>query len=209
MDDYVRKTIDVYDTIAQFYAKRTVDYAPEREREKFIQRIKSQGKILDAGCGPGRDSAFFAEKGFQVVGIDLSGKLLEIAKQKASTATFLKQDFRNLDFSPSTFDGIWACASLLHLKKIDIPNVLKKFYELLQPEGILFIMVKEGRGEADVQESISSNLSRHFTYFDREEISKLLKQTGFAIEEVYTFNERDRDKAKRNLIWIASFSKKT
>lgn len=83
MDDYVLKTIHVYDVIARDYAKKRTDYAPEPEREKFIERIFPKGKILDAGCGPGRDSAFFEERGLQVVGIDLSEKLLEIAKQKA------------------------------------------------------------------------------------------------------------------------------
>lgn len=207
-DDHIKKTIAVYDTMADAYAKKLNDYAPLPEREKFVTLLSSHAHILDVGCGPGRDAEFYVAKGFSVTGVDFSKKLLEIARRRVPHATFYKQDFRSLRFPKQSFDGVWACASLLHLKRHEVPMVLNKFFQLLKSGGVLFIMVKEGKGEADVAEELSSYLSRHFTYFQREELKRLLENTGFEIIEQYTYNEKDRRPDHRDLWWISSFSRK-
>lgn len=74
--------------------------------------------------------------------------------------------------------------------------------------GTLFVMVKEGKGEADVKESLSSNMIRHFTYFTLEELKKLLEKTHFSVEEIYTYNEKDHGPDHRDLWRISSFSRK-
>lgn len=113
-----------------------------------------------------------------------------------------------MDFSPRSFDGIWACASLLHLHRAEVPQVLQNFFHMLKPGGVLFVMVKEGTGEADVKESLSSNMVRHFTYFTLTELKKLLENSRFTVEEIYTWNEELRRPGRRDLVWISSFSKK-
>ncbi len=206
--DHIQKTISVYDTIAQEYAKKVVNSAPVQEREKFISFLPSHGNILDAGCGSGRDSGYFSSKGFDVVGVDLSEKLLEIARKENPSVRFQKQDLRYLDFPEKSFDGIWACASLLHLQRSEVPGVLKEFYTFLKPHGILFILVKQGKGEADVAENLSSGMTRHFTYFQPDELKKMVIEAKLTVEDMYTYNEKDRDGKKRDLWWIASFSKR-
>lgn len=208
-DDHVAKTIDVYNAMADEYAKKLNDYAPRPEQEKFVSLLPKNATILDAGCGPGRDCEYFVKQGFQVVGVDLSDKLLDIAKQRVPKASFSKQDLRALIFPPNSFDGIWACASLLHLHRAEVPQVLENFFHLLKPGGILFVMVKEGSGEADVNELLSSNLVRHFTYFTLEELKKLLEKAHFSVEEIYTWNEEVRRPGRRDLVWISSFSRKS
>lgn len=208
-DDHVAKTIDVYNAMAHEYAKKLNDYAPRPEQEKFVALLPKNATILDAGCGPGRDCEYFVKQGLKVVGVDLSDKLLDIAKQRVFQASFVKQDLRSLDFTPSSFDGIWACASLLHLHRAEVPQVLENFFHLLKPGGILFVMVKEGSGEADVKESLSSNMVRHFTYFTLTELKKLLENSRFTVEEIYTWNEELRRPGRRDLIWISSFSRKS
>lgn len=79
---------------------------------------------------------------------------------------------------------------------------------MLTSGGILFIMVKEGKGEAYVAEELSSHLSRHFTYFQQKELKDLVKDAGFEIVEQYTYNEKDRRPDHRDLRWISSFSRK-
>lgn len=208
-DDHVTKTIGVYNAMADKYAKKLNDYAPRPEQEKFVALLPKNATILDAGCGPGRDCEYFVKQGLKVVGVDLSDKLLDIAKQRVPQASFVKQDLRALDFSPSSFDGIWACASLLHLHRAEVPQVLENFFRLLKPSGVLFVMVKEGSGEADVKESLSSNMVRHFTYFTLTELKKLLENSRFTVEEIYTWNEELRRPGRRDLIWISSFSRKS
>lgn len=207
-NDHIHRTIAVYDAMAKEYAEKLNDYAPLPEREKFISLLPKPACILDAGCGPGRDSEYFFHKGFTVVGADLSEKLLAIAKQCVPQATFSKQDLRSLHFPKRSFDGVWACASLLHLKRREVSKVLREFFQILKPRGLLFIMVKEGKGEADIAEKLSSYLSRHFTYFQSEELKNLLKDTGFEVIEQYKFNEKDRRPDHRNVWWISSFSRK-
>jgi ubiquinone/menaquinone biosynthesis C-methylase UbiE len=72
--------------------------------------------------------------------------MLTLAKKTAPKAQFLKQDLRHLDFPADYINGIWACASLLHIKRSEVPVILAKFYEILKPGGILFVHVKKGEG---------------------------------------------------------------
>lgn len=206
--DYVTKTIAVYNKIAQDYAQKTDAYAPLPERDAFIVKLPRGGKILDAGCGPGRDSEYFVRKGFSLVGIDLSEKLLSIAKKRVTLATFQKQDLRKLTFAPEEFDGIWASASLLHLKRDEIPKVLRQFYQILKRNGALFILVKEGTREGFIPYKLASNLPRFFSYFKSEEIKRVLEQVGFVIENIYSWDQKDRWPERPSEVWISSFSKK-
>lgn len=207
-DDHVMKTIAVYDAIASQYASKLDDYAPRPEQEKFVALLPKNATILDAGCGPGRDCDYFVKQGLKVVGVDLSERLLAIARRRVPHASFSKQDLRALDFPPNSFDGIWACASLHHLKRTELPHVLQIFSQLLKSTGILFILIKEGKGEADITESLSSGLSRHFVYFTLEELTNLLQEARFIIEEIYTWREEVRRPGRSDLVWLSSFSKK-
>lgn len=156
--------------------------------------------------GPGRDSAYFSGKGFQVVGVDLSEKLLEIARKKSPKVEFYKQDLRSLTFPENSFDAIWACASLVHLKRTEVPIVLDTFYSLLKPDGVLFVLVKEGKGEADVKENLSSGVTRHFTYFGQNELQKMLESAKFVIQRIYIGNEKNSKIGGRDLKLVVSFS---
>jgi len=208
VDDHVKKTIAVYDAIAEEYAGKLDDYAPRPEQDKFISLLPKSASILDAGCGPGRDCEYFVQQGLKVVGVDLSKKLLEIARKRVPQAEFLKQDLRKLEFSVSSFDAIWACASLLHLRREEVPAVLQSFNKLLKNNGVLFVLVKEGKGDAEITEKLSSNTARHFTYFTLDELKKLLEDANFIVEDIYPWNEEVRRPGRRDLVWISSFSRK-
>lgn len=209
-DDPLKKTIEVYDKIASSYAKQIEDYAPRLELEKFIKLLPKGGKIMDAGCGPGRDCAYFVKQGFDVIGIDLSEKLLEIARKRTTQAKFIKQDLRYLDFPDNSFDGIWANSSLHHLDRNDISKVLEKFHRILKPQGILLVIVKEGSGDKDVSESLSSGLPRHYVFYRFAELEDILTFSGFKILETYAWREEDRypRDGRSELVFLSSFSKK-
>lgn len=208
MEDYLKKTISVYDKIADDYAKGVLAYTPEIEREKFSTLVKKEGSILDVGCAAGRDSEFFFQKGFYVTGIDLSENLLTLAKTNFPKIDFQIQDVRRLHFSNNFFDGIFACAILLHLKRDEILPVTQAFYRILKNNGILFVMMKRGKGEVDIKEDLSSHESRHFTLVEPYEIKKWIESAGFSIIEIYTWNSRDRWPEGRNVEWISCFAKK-
>ncbi|HUX87832.1 MAG TPA: bifunctional class I SAM-dependent methyltransferase/NUDIX hydrolase [Chloroflexota bacterium] len=181
-------TIATYDRIAPAFADCTYGISLDPAREMFGQRIRLNARaerfrILDAGCGPGRDCKWFFERGFQVCGIDLSAGMLAEARRRVPNVEFHIADLRQLDFPDGHFDGIWCCASLLHLPLDDWPGVLASFNQLLG-HGYLYLAVKQGEGEEVVESSYGAGTPRHFTYVQRPELELLLERAGFDIHEV-------------------------
>jgi ubiquinone/menaquinone biosynthesis C-methylase UbiE len=183
MDIRIEKTIGVYDRHAQeftdryFSSKRSLPYF-----ESFIKTIDGKN-ILDVGCGPGRYINKFFEKGFKIIGIDLSRELLEIAIEKHPKTSFAIMDMCNLAFQDQSFNGLWVCASFHH-----IPNDLKslalnEFYRVLVPRGKVFISVKEGETEQFKAIDIMDGEERFFSYSTIETLSSLMKAAGFQIIE--------------------------
>lgn len=202
------KTAATYDAIADDYAVQINALAPAEDRELFLSLLAPQSKILDVGCAAGRDSIFFTQHGHVTTGIDMSEKLLAIAREKAPGLTFLNKDIRDKSFPDSSFDAIWASAVLLHLKRKEVLPVLENFYLLLQPGGIVYVSVKQGKGDVDVAEELSNNKKRHFTYFMPDELSKMFEKAGFTVEKVFTSNEKDRDPNLRDLWWVSVIARR-
>lgn len=181
MSDYVSQTIDVYNSIASSYAKQALKHGPGIQRRHFSSLIPKGGRILDVGCGSGRDCAYFVKKGFETTGVDLSDKLLEIARTSAPGATFLKQDIRNLSFPQNSFDGIWSCGSLLHIKHAEIPSTLRLWFSILKPKGLLFIHVKKGQGEVEREDPSTPGVKRLFSLFSKKQLRGYCEETGFTV----------------------------
>ncbi len=147
-------------------------------------RVGKGGKILDIGCGSGEDSKFFADKGITMVGIDFSNKMIEEAKTRFPKGKFLVMDMQNMDFPSSSFDGVVAKHSLLHLRKKDLPTLLTKVNSLLKPGGWFLITLKEGIGEKEVTEiRVDKEITRFFAFYTNFEIRKLLEAAGFLVVE--------------------------
>lgn len=207
-DDYTKTTIDTYDKTAPEYIVKVQKYAPEEEREKFISLVKPGGKILDVGCGSGRDANYFASKGFVVTGVDLSTGLLSYAREHADkNATFIEMDLRLIKLDAS-FNGIWASASLLHLKRDEFLPVIRNFQHMLIPGGTLFLLMKEGTGEQLVTSGTIEGDTRFFTYYMSDELRGLLEGAGFKMIDQYTWDQKDRNDERPHEVWISTFAKK-
>lgn len=203
---HTKITIDTYNKTAKEYILKVQKYAPEPEREKFISLIKPGGKILDAGCGSGRDANYFAAKGFAVTGIDLSDNLLAYANELAQgNVIFHKMDLRAITLD-SSFDGIWACASLLHLAREEFLPVLQSFRQILIPGGILFLLLKEGAGDRLVTSGTIEGDTRYFTYYTREEIRTSLEEAGFKVLNQLVWDQKDRNTERPHEMWISTFA---
>lgn len=110
--------------------------------DKFIGYLPEGGEILDLGCGSGRDSLYFIERGFDVTAVDGSEELCELASIHIGQDV-LQMQFFELDFH-EVFDGIWACASLLHTTPDELGDILSKVIESLKPSGVLYMSFKYG-----------------------------------------------------------------
>jgi ubiquinone/menaquinone biosynthesis C-methylase UbiE len=207
-DNHIRQTIQVYDKTAQAYAKQAIVSVPFIERDKFTKMISPQAVVLDLGCGSGRDVRYFTDLGCHVTGVDLSEKLLEIAHELTPQAIFKMQDIRKLIFPENTFDAIWSCASLVHLKKSEVPDVLLLLYKILKPKGIIHFTLKAGSTEGYKIEPSIPDQARYYSLFTKGEFGNLVKNAGFTILENYSYKESERGKTDRNTEWIACFAKK-
>ena len=150
-NNVVAKTIKTYEELAEDYYKTHFDINEIKNiADFFIQNLKGQ-KILNIGCGPGRDAKYFSEHSLEVTGIDLTSNFVKMASQNVPNAKFIQMDMRNLDFPENTFDGIWACASFLHVPKEDAKNTLLGFRKILKPTGLIYLSVKQGNEEKFVE----------------------------------------------------------
>ena len=135
-------TLKYYSQHAQEFVSGTVQVDFKTTQERFLRYLKPKASILDFGCGSGRDSRYFAERGFAVTAVDGCAELVEIAS--SYTGLTVKQMLFQELSEVCAYDGIWACASILHLPKAELVAVLKKLEAALKPEGYLYVSFKYG-----------------------------------------------------------------
>lgn len=182
MRDTIQKNIKTYDRIVEEYHHNTKKFEKPNIllREKFLSMLTNGKKIIDLGCGPGRDAGFFSKKGYQVLGIDLSKKMIGKARKVAPCAKFRIMDFTKLKLSKSSFDGIWFEAGLLCVPKKIAGKVLKNIYEILKRNGIFYVSVKQGRGEGFKFDK-RYNIEKYYAYYSKNEFRNLLRKSKFQI----------------------------
>lgn len=134
---------------SQEYFDSTVNADVTPLYDHFLKHVPERGYILDFGCGSGRDTKAFLDKGYQVDAIDGSEELCVLAGQYAGVDVKC-MDFASIDFE-NRYDGIWACASLLHVGSKELPGILEKLCKALHPDGVLYMSFKYGdfEGERD------------------------------------------------------------
>lgn len=198
-------TTEVYKKLGKKYLSSIEDLTPIQFHD-FIKLLPKNSLVLDIGCAGGRDSKKFVDNGFKVIGIDLVDDFLAEARELVPEAEFMKMDVCKLLFPDNYFDGIWATAVLLHLKKHEVPQVIQEFKRILKSQGILFIGVKVGRGEEVVVDKLSDGLGRFFSYYSENEIRKLLKNAGFKIVFIKSFPD---DAGRDDVRWIRTIAKNT
>ncbi|MBM3199498.1 class I SAM-dependent methyltransferase [Candidatus Woesearchaeota archaeon] len=193
-----------YDKIAKPYFNATFEKISQYHLDKFISMLPKKSKVLDAGCGPGRDSQYFKEYGLKVTAIDCSSKMIAEAKKKVKGVTFKKMDMMKMGFKDKTFDGVWASASIIHEDKKDLPNLLKEIRRVLKCNGILYVSAKEGKGSEIKRDEPYNNEPRQFFCYTVPELEDLLAQAGFAIVS----SEFSEDRLGRDTKWIDIYCKK-
>jgi 8-oxo-dGTP pyrophosphatase MutT (NUDIX family) len=180
--DQTRKS---YESSAFDYARNVEGLHPHKEAERFLSLIPSGKTIIDIGCGSGRDVKKFSDRGFHVTGIDFSPSMIEIARSNAPKATFKIIDMHALNLE-EIFDAAWANASLLHIAKINFPKVLKKICSLLNDDGLFYIKMKQGSHEGIEIDARYDNLPKFYSYFEENELKRLLIEAGFDILDLFT-----------------------
>ena len=171
------ETLNYYDQNATSFSESTLHVNFTETQQAFLNRLPSHAHILDFGCGAGRDTRYFLEQGYEVTAVDGSEALCKIASEY--TGIPVKQMmFQELD-ETEKYDGIWACASILHLKKTELPDVLMKMKKALKKQGVIYTSFKYGDHE-DMRNG------RYFTDFMEDLFTDFIKDiSGLVIEKIW------------------------
>lgn len=154
--------------------------------DTFVSLLPQGGSVLDVGCGAGVKSKYLAAKGLQVTSIDFSEKLIEIAKRDVPGPEFLVMDMKDAASLKGEFNGVFSQASLLHIPKKEVPDVLKGLAGRLKKGGHLYIAVKEQweespEEEVKVENDYGYEYERFFSYFTMDELRGYLKKLGMEV----------------------------
>lgn len=184
-------TQDYYTNNAKDFAAATFDVDVSPIRERFLKYIPVGGRILDAGCGSGRDALAFSQAGYAVSAFDAIPEMVEEARQrtgmKVECTTFQKLD------ALRKYDGVWASASLLHVPLIEMADVFLRLSWALTPSGTLYCSFKLGEGEVERN-------GRTFSCFTNDSFLKFLDSSPFEVNEIWA--STDVRVGREDEVWL-------
>lgn len=192
--DDSRQITRAYDEIAPHFAAKFCETDLSAQLDRFCAYLQPGARVVDVGCGPGRDLLSLAERGFWAVGVDLSAGMLRQALSRGAKR-LVQADARALPFADGTLDGAWACASLLHLPKAELPAALTEIRRALG-HGHVCLILKCGEGESWRDDDQGQR--RFFAYYHPAEVELALERAGFHVLHNYL----EPDARRSDLTWI-------
>lgn len=138
--------------------------------EEFVALLPENPRVLDLGCGGGYESMRLTKVGAQVVGVDYSEECIRIAKERCPEAKFELMDFRQLDRKKlGRFDGVFACASLIHVSHEELPGVFEQLWGILKREGFIIAILRKGEGFWEGWPEVDGHKLRRIVYLYTQE----------------------------------------
>lgn len=169
------QTLEYYNINASSFAEGTVNVDFSATQDKFLDKLPAGAIILDFGCGSGRDTRYFLERGYRVKAVDGSDELCKIASEY--TGIEVKHMYFQELCEVEKYDAIWACSSILHLSYAELVDVMKKMIIALKDNGLIYTSFKYGTFEG-------ARNGRYFIDMNEESLAKLLNDIdGVNIEE--------------------------
>ena len=176
-------TLDYYNKNSEEYFNSTLNVDMTNTYKPFLKLVPKDGKILDLGCGSGRDSMNFMKLGYEVTAVDGSKELAKKASALLGKEV-IASTFEELELKEK-FHGIWACASLLHIKREDLKIVLNNLYNNLDDNGVFYMSFKYGEKE------YVDDKNRYFNCFTDESIISFINEnTKFNILDLYITEDK-------------------
>lgn len=187
LKDINNTTRESYNKVAREYYNLFHDELNKKpfDREfidSYLSYLNPDPLIGDMGCGPcGHIEDYVSKKGFNIIGLDISEKCVEIARDKFPGTRFEVGDMSGLNYDDNYFDGLISYYSLLDTPKVYVTKVLDEFYRVLKNNGILLLVLKEGSEEGFREELLGIETEIYMSLFTGEEIKGYLELSGFGI----------------------------
>ena len=189
----MNNTLNFYNSNSKTYIETTLSADMSHLYNDFLKHIPKGGHILDLGCGSGRDSLEFIKRGYKITAVDGSKELANAASKIIGQQVICSK-FEDLKLT-ETFDGIWASASLLHVNKNDIVDVIKNVSSNLKPNGVFYMSFKYGENE------YIDEKGRYFNCYTEETFKEMLSQVqNLKIKTIY--KSGDTLGGRNNLVWL-------
>lgn len=186
-------TLDYYNKNAKQYCEQTLIEDFKENYDKFLKEIPDNAYILDFGCGSGRDSKYFIDNGYKVKAIDGSIEMCKLASEYINQKVICMK-FDELD-DIDTYDGIWACSSILHIEKEKLPNIFSKMINALKDGGIIYTSFKIGTGY-EIKEG------KYYNFITKEEMQEVLSKVNSNVRIIDYFETLPSTKRKEaSTIW--------
>lgn len=188
-----KETLNFYNSNSKSYVESTLDIDMSHLYSDFLSEIPSGGAILDLGCGSGRDSKVFIDKGYKITAVDGSKELAKLASRVIGQEVIVSK-FEDLRLTES-YDGIWACASLLHVNRSNIVDVIKNISCNLNRDGVFYMSFKYGNNE------YIDDKGRYFNCYTKESFEEMIKNIPeLIIRKIY--KSGDTLGGRSNLEWL-------
>lgn len=185
-------TLNWYRENADEFIHRTNTVDMSELYRTFMPFVPPGGHVMDLGCGSGSAALYFTQAGYQVLAVDGCREMCDYThKRVGCPARCLR--FEELDYE-NAFDGVWACASLLHLRKSELPQVLRRICHALKTGGVFYASFKYGDMER-------SHNGRVFSDFTEETLRDLMDKAG-GFREIALWNTFDARPGREDERWV-------
>jgi SAM-dependent methyltransferase len=190
MSEGVTRSIrESYDRLAQEYARRLfteLEHKPFDRAllDRFAAEVAGRGEVCDMGCGPGHIARYLRGAGVSVFGLDLSARMVRVARQLNPDLSFREGNMMALDMRDGTLAGIAAFYAIVNIPEKWLPSVFREMARVLQPGGPLLLAFHMGNEVLHEEELWGHPISMDFFLFQPSAIRRHLEEAGLAIEEI-------------------------
>lgn len=193
-------SIDYYNKYAATIFEDTAEQDMSDIMEEFLVCMEEGDTILDLGCGSGRDSLSFYEMGYDVTPLDASEEMCKLAEIHTDLDV-LQMDFREMEFDDA-FDGIWACASLIHIPKKEFPEMLGRISEALKRDGVIYMSFHRGDFEGFIGE-------RYFSDYTEKEMERMIEESKrLNLIKMWETEDKGYSSSHEDGIWLNVLARK-
>ena len=194
-----------YDQVAERYRTWAASIRrDERQRytNELLDRLPAGARVLELGCGSGTPTTALLAQRFDVTGVDISARQLELARQAVPGATFIHADMADLTFPPASFDAVVALFSLIHVPRAEHAALLERVAGWLRPGGLLVATMGVRDNPGDVEDDWLG-APMYFSHWDAATNRRLVEQAGLRILSARE-ETADEDGAPVTFLWVVA-----